>query len=271
MADSGNENTIAQFLLSNGFNADEAAAFLGNWQVESNFSPTAYNAKEGAIGIAQWEGGRRQALDAFAAAQGTSETDLTTQLEFFLKEIRGNYSGSTLGPLQRTTDPATAAQIVQANYEGSSPASLPQRQADAVNIAAQLRSLSAGSPALLTAAVTGNGGSGGLGGTLGNIANSITGLGGIVGGSSAVGSLSSLLPWNWGSDVTSAEKGVVSGVGSILLRLAIVGTGLALVVVGGYKAVLEPANQTVNTEVQEKTGPAAGAAAQAAPLAAAAL
>ena len=64
--------------------------------------------------------------------------------------------------------------------------------------------------------------------------------------------------------IGSAVSGLFSGWGGIALKLLMVGTGLALVVGGGYKSVVRPAQQTVETKVEagaEKAAPVAAAVA----------
>lgn len=122
----GNAAIIGNFLESKGLRPAAVAGIVGNFQIESGLSPTSYNANENAIGIAQWEGGRRARLQAFAQSQGTSETDLTTQLNFFWQELNGSYP-TVLNALRLTNDPAQAATIVDSQYEISSGAARQQR------------------------------------------------------------------------------------------------------------------------------------------------
>ena len=94
--------TIVSFFKSKGLPDYLIAGIVGNLSVESGFSPTAYNAGEGAIGLAQWEGGRRTALQQWAAAHGGTETDLQMQLSFLWHEMN-------------TTDPsARLANVISA-------------------------------------------------------------------------------------------------------------------------------------------------------------
>lgn len=121
-----NVDVIQQFLAGKGLSKAAIAGIIGNLQVESGFNPEALNTAEGAIGIGQWEGGRRTALDAYAKSQGTSETDLTTQLNFMWQELTTSKS-SVLTQLKTVTDPAQAATIWDADYEISSGSSRTQR------------------------------------------------------------------------------------------------------------------------------------------------
>ena len=95
------------------------AGVLGNFQVESNFNPGSANAAEGAIGLAQWEGGRRTALQQFASARGSSETDLATQLDFFWHELTGSYA-LTYAAMNVAPTPESVAAIMDSQYEKSS-------------------------------------------------------------------------------------------------------------------------------------------------------
>jgi hypothetical protein len=74
-------------LVSGGLTPGQAAGFVGNFAEESSYNPKAYNAKEGAIGFAQWRGPRAQALKQFAAANGGDPFDPAIQAKFALKEM----------------------------------------------------------------------------------------------------------------------------------------------------------------------------------------
>jgi len=93
-------------------NKNAVAGIAGNIQVESGFSPTALNAGEGAIGLCQWELGRRTNLQAFAKLRGKTEADLATQVAFIF------YEGVPAGVLSATS-PADAASIFDEQYERS--------------------------------------------------------------------------------------------------------------------------------------------------------
>lgn len=118
--------TIVSFLKAKGLPGAAIAAILGNMQTESSFSTSALNGQEGAIGLIQWEGGRRSALQQFAASQGKSETDLNTQLNFLWHELTTSYVG-VLNQMKSAHDPGQAAAIWDAQYEVSSGSSRQQR------------------------------------------------------------------------------------------------------------------------------------------------
>jgi hypothetical protein len=165
-----NLDTVLAFLRGKGLTPAQAAGVAGNLQVESGFDPTAYNPNEGAIGLAQWEGGRRANLDAYAAATGGSETDLTTQLNFLWSELTGSES-SALGALQATSDPGSAAAVFDQYYERSAGTSRSTRVADAQAIAS-------GTPTGTGGSSTGSGGS---------VASSMGGLFGWEGAAFTIG------------------------------------------------------------------------------------
>lgn len=121
-----NAEAIASFLDAKGLTDAQIAGILGNLKVESGFSPTAYNPGERAIGIAQWEGPRRTALQRFAAARGSTETSLTTQLQFMWAELTGSESRA-FGKLKATATPAAAAAAWDQFYERSSGEARAQR------------------------------------------------------------------------------------------------------------------------------------------------
>jgi len=124
-----------------------AAALEANAQVESSWDPTSLNAREGAIGLFQWEGGRRLALQRYAAAHGGKETDLAMQLGYLGQELTGPYR-KVLSFLQTTNDPAAAAAYVDVGpggrgsgtgFENSSGDATLIRQGDAQTIYGQIQ------------------------------------------------------------------------------------------------------------------------------------
>lgn len=124
-------DTITAYLSGKGLTKAQVAGVEGNLYVESGFNPAAANAKEGAIGLAQWEGGRRTSLQQFAAGRGTSETDLATQLEFMWSELVGP-ERSALTSLYGASTPTAAATVFDTQYERSAGTSR-QGRIDAAN------------------------------------------------------------------------------------------------------------------------------------------
>jgi uncharacterized protein (TIGR02594 family) len=108
--------------LSRTFTPAQAAGLVGNFMQESGESldPTAFNAHEGTIGIAQWRRERRARLQAFAAQRGTTETDFHVQLEFVMHELNGREAHAK-AQIQACTTPEQAAIAVRAHYERAQP------------------------------------------------------------------------------------------------------------------------------------------------------
>jgi hypothetical protein len=126
---------IYDYFVDKGFSPAQASGILGNIQTESSFKTNAYNAGEGAIGICQWEGGRRTALEAFAKGEGKPVTDLHVQLDFIMHEFQGSEKGA-YAAVKAADSPEAAAQAFQSKYERS--ASLGDRAANARNIYATI-------------------------------------------------------------------------------------------------------------------------------------
>lgn len=123
---------INAFLSSLGLSKAATAGVDGNLYVESGLNPGAYNANEGAIGLAQWEGSRRTALDSYAAAQGTSETSLAAQLGYLGQEVQ---SRGLVAKLNAAGSPAQAAYVWASGFEGNNPSSDPARESAATAFA----------------------------------------------------------------------------------------------------------------------------------------
>src|SRR6185437_13297137 len=203
------------------------------------FNPSSYNAGEGAIGIFQWEGGRRTALDAYAASTGGSETSLTTQEGYLQKELSGPYK-AVLARLKTITDPATAAAIWDVGpggknsgtgFENSSGDATGTRMADAQTIYQQISN-------------------GTLPGLNGQIAGgATTGAGSASDVSAVSGALGIGNPLNIGSDMITA-------VTKLVIKMGFTAGGIALVVLGLNHAAA-PARQSI----EQKAAPLAAAVA----------
>lgn len=129
-----NLSTIMAYWQGKGLSLVQAAGVAGNWQVESGLDPSAVNPAEGAVGLAQWEGGRGAALQSFAASRGASPTDLQTQLDFAYSEFQGPESGAWRA-LMASTTATQAADVVDSQYERSAGTSRTQREQEAQKIA----------------------------------------------------------------------------------------------------------------------------------------
>ncbi len=109
---------LFDYFLSKGLSTAQSAGILGNIQTESNFRTNAYNPNEGAIGLCQWEGGRRTALESFAANMGKAVTDWTVQADFVMHELNGSEKAA-YASLKRAQTPQQAAKVFQSQYERS--------------------------------------------------------------------------------------------------------------------------------------------------------
>ncbi len=128
---------LYDYFVEKGFTPAQASGILGNLQTESSFKTNAYNHGEGAIGLAQWEGGRRTALEQFAKSEGKPVTDWHVQADFIMHELKGSESGA-YAALKAAQTPAEAAAAFDKYYERSSGEARGQRQANATNIYHQL-------------------------------------------------------------------------------------------------------------------------------------
>jgi hypothetical protein len=119
-----NLSTIASYLAQMGLNKIAIAGILGNLNVESGFDPNAGNQREGAIGIAQWEGGRRRTLQQLASSMGRTENYLGVQLEMLRRELEGR---NLVGALNSAGSAANAAAIFDEKFEVSAGTTRQQR------------------------------------------------------------------------------------------------------------------------------------------------
>lgn len=142
-----NREKIWNFMISHGMTPIMAAGVVGNAWAESHWESRvarhvtdidSYIKKfddgtetnfddHHAFGLFQWlSGDRKNKLLAYAKEKGTSIGDMQTQLEFFLKELKENYSG-TYANLEKATTPSEAADTIRKGYEGTSEAAQTRR------------------------------------------------------------------------------------------------------------------------------------------------
>lgn len=136
--------TLMGFFRARGFSARNAqvasAAFLGNFQEESGFRPTAYNAHENAHGFAQWENGRWSGgtgLQHYAAAHHLNPLSTPAQTGYLQYELTHGYAG-VVDSLRGQNNIDAATQTVQSRFEGSTPDTLGARQGFARSILDQI-------------------------------------------------------------------------------------------------------------------------------------
>lgn len=99
-------STSFAFLGNKPMSVNQIAGIIGNWSQESRLNPaiiqgggTASSNAEviamggvggRAVGLAQWDSGRRTKLAEFAESKGSIWSDINTQLEYFKKELDGS-------------------------------------------------------------------------------------------------------------------------------------------------------------------------------------
>ncbi len=94
VADGTMEALIRNGLKDRGFPAHIQDAMIMNMQDESGLNPGINEiaplvpGSRGGFGLMQWTGPRRRQLEAFAQQRGTSPSDVDTQLDFMMEELR---------------------------------------------------------------------------------------------------------------------------------------------------------------------------------------
>jgi hypothetical protein len=104
-----------------GFDDVHSAAILGNMKQESELRPGIVNPGEGAQGLIQWRQGRLAGLKQFAASNGMSPTDATTQVAFLRHEMQTTESPAGQRFLSATTLPEANAALKSYIRYGSPP------------------------------------------------------------------------------------------------------------------------------------------------------
>jgi hypothetical protein len=110
------------FFVDKGWSPPQAAGIVGGLRGETaGLDPTQIHDGGIGIGIAGWNGQRRDALNQFAAANNASPTDLKTQLEFVNYELNGSekVAGDKLRAAQtpEQAGQATLSYFRPANYD----------------------------------------------------------------------------------------------------------------------------------------------------------
>lgn len=85
-------------LRAGGYNEYTVAATMGNIEAECDFNPDLVEKGSGiGYGLVQWSYGRRTAYEKYAASKGKPKSDLTTQIEYLLKELQADSGVWTKG------------------------------------------------------------------------------------------------------------------------------------------------------------------------------
>jgi tape measure domain-containing protein len=152
---SANGPSIAQALMAGlGITKAQAAGIVGNLQRESGLNPRVNEGGfvglplgVGGYGLAQWTGGRQQALRRFAGYDDKKAGDLQTQVRFIIAELLGP-ENKALQKLRETVSPEQAAVVFDKYYERSGIKALDERKANARAVFTRLGSAAPMAPAL---------------------------------------------------------------------------------------------------------------------------
>lgn len=133
------EGEAIDFLIKQGFTANQAYGIVGNLMQESGMDPTIVNAS-GHHGLAQWDGdpgGRWEQLVAFANANGSDPNNRATQMAFLVHELQTTEHDNWLKVLQHATNgtPEEYAHYFDMFVERSGGAETANRQAYARQLA----------------------------------------------------------------------------------------------------------------------------------------
>ncbi|MBP6037987.1 MAG: peptidoglycan DD-metalloendopeptidase family protein [Candidatus Saccharimonas sp.] len=126
---SNNAEKVMNFLLDHGLTIPAASGIMGNFSVESEFSPTALNKSSGAFGLAQWLGPRKINLEKYG---GVKHNTLEIQLQFLMYELKTSEKASMA--VNDETDPIQAAITWELKFERSGEVAVSQRSSRAKKI-----------------------------------------------------------------------------------------------------------------------------------------
>lgn len=162
LSGSDNVEIAFNFLVSKGLTANQAAGFVGNLIAESGVNPRKVEIKYSdpphlsdtvppdliapgvpngvpGYGLAQWTGGRKDTLKAFATSSGKADSDLGMQLDYLWSELEGSYYGRlVLTPLKATNTLEQATDLVLRKFEAPKVPNLAPRIANAQAVLTQV-------------------------------------------------------------------------------------------------------------------------------------
>lgn len=121
---------VYDFFINKGWLPAQAAGIVGGLRGETeNFNPKQLHDNGMGLGIAGWNGDRLAGLRKFAAQNGTSPTDLNTQLEYVNHELHSSEAGAGQ-LLSMATNPVQAGNATLAYFRPSNwnvPGAHPER------------------------------------------------------------------------------------------------------------------------------------------------
>lgn len=112
---SENAKIVYDALIADGFTKEGASGVCGNLMAENGFRTT-MSGEGGSVGLAQWTGGRKEALIAHATEIGLDVTDIRAQTSFLLLELKS----SKYDVVRNATDVQYATDYIAYYYEACS-------------------------------------------------------------------------------------------------------------------------------------------------------
>lgn len=122
------EDFVVSGLVARGMPEHVARGFAMNFADESAFDPMAVGDNGNAFGLAQWNGPRKAALEAFASQSGKSASDPNVQLDFLMHELQGPEAGAW-SKIAGAPDANSAAAAVLNYFERPAEVHRAQREA----------------------------------------------------------------------------------------------------------------------------------------------
>lgn len=116
MPSSINADYVRAGLVKRGMAQHHADGFALNFGDESSFNTGAVGDNGAAYGLAQWNGPRRDALNAFASERGLEVGNADTQMDFLMHELNGSESKAWKA-IQDTKTPGAAAAAIVNRFE----------------------------------------------------------------------------------------------------------------------------------------------------------
>lgn len=114
----GNSEKIWNYFKKKGFSDAGISGIMANLYHESGYNPSQKQLGGGpGRGLAQWEGPRFTALQEFARGRSQSWTDLQTQLDFLMHEMKTNHSSSFEEYFKNASDASIAAAKFENEFE----------------------------------------------------------------------------------------------------------------------------------------------------------
>lgn len=114
----GNSEKIWNYFKKQGFSDAGTAGIMANLYHESGYKPEQKQLGGGpGRGLAQWEGPRWAALQTFARERSKPWTDLQTQLDFIMHEMKTNHGAGFIDHFKSSTDAYNSAARFENEFE----------------------------------------------------------------------------------------------------------------------------------------------------------